>query len=225
MADFHKIMYVGLQMVPSSDRPNARPDRVWNGPGDVVEGIPPLQAYELCKHTDEWRDVTKLEGAALVQAQKDARNESAERLRVLKNPKGLPNPVRTVEGASEDELQAELDRRRAARAPAKAQAEKGITPAAPAIPEKELPTTDQKGKGKKGAAKKPVEDGLAVHKTDANLTNLANEAVERILARISADPDLEKQLLTEDGLPTHAALQEELKFAITADEYKVALGI
>lgn len=191
-----KIMYVGLQFSPSQDRPNNRPDRVWNGPGDVVVGVPPIQAHALCQHKDEWQDVTTLSDPDLLKAQRAARASSEERVRVLKNPKDAPNNRGFVAAMSDEDLEAELERRRDAR---------GEMAQAPNPSKLTAPPTKRKPKG------------------EAQLAEQIGGAVERVITKSSVDK--ETTLLDEEGVPTLAAVQEELGYSLSEDEYRNALGI
>lgn len=192
------IMYVGIQFVPSVDRPNARPDRVWNGPGDVVNGVPPIQAHALCQHKDEWLDVTEFasDPAKLTAKAQAVRAESEDKLRRLRNPPDAPNNKRTVDAFSDEELELEMERRRAAR---------GVIDQAPAASQ---PTKQAGGKGKP--------------KGEAKLNTAIQGAVERVSAKVANGAD--ESLLDESGIPTLAAVNEELGYQIGEDEYKHALN-
>lgn len=200
MADAYKIMYIGLQMVPSSDRPNNRPDRVWHGPGDVLGGIPPIQAAALLAHKDEWADVTHLVGAELLREQQAARSHTEERLRVLKNPVDAPNNKRGVAAATDDELEAELERRRVERVKIAGRSQQVATSISQQRPAPAVNTPD-----------KSREAIIA--------------AVERVMTRIGEKPDLSAELLSEEGVPTFVAVQEEVGYPIHEVEYRVALGL
>lgn len=193
------VMYVGNQLAPSYDRPNGRPDRVWHGPGDTVEGIPPIQAAALCRHSDEWEDVTRIatDTKSLVAKAAAVRAEAEDRVRKLKNPVDAPNNLRNVDSFTTEQLKAELARRNE------------IDEVAASGPKQKA--QEPANSGKKG---KP--------KSEPSLVKAIQSAVEVVSTKVAAGG--EETMLDENGVPTLEAVNEVLGYQITEDEYKHALN-
>lgn len=190
----HVIMYIGLQLADSYDRPNNDMSRVWRGPGDVVGEVPSIAAQKLCVHEDEWEDVT-----AMSEPQRDAyakkiRARAETKRREMMNPVGV-SQGRNVDALSTDELEAELARRKAL--------EKDANSAAP---------TPTKGKSKAKAVDKP--------KDDVKLNELILAAVETVMHKAKDDESLAAELLDDDKVPTLAAVQEETGIPLTEEDRK-----
>lgn len=195
MENVKDIMYCGLQVAPCSDRPNGRPDRVWHGPGTIVDGIPTVQAANLLRHPTEWCDVTGLSPEDRVTKAQAVMAESKETRRALQNPPDSDN--RGLGGVSDDELLAELQRRQEAAD----QIDAGQQINAPT----QAPVDDADAPADKGEAK-----------------NLILEAIEAVGARAEAG---EEDLLDDEGMPTLVAVQEQAGFSISEDELRDALGL
>jgi hypothetical protein len=187
-------MYLGNKSM-KFDNVNGIPERKWNGPGGVATGISQMQADKLCAHKEEFLDVTGMtEKEVLLRASK-ARADSEERVRKLHRSTG-PEGAVMLEYATDEQLQAEIDRRRKMR---------GIQDAAPPDP--------VVGKNK-GGSKKPATEKSKSQK-------MLTEAVEETLGKLldKNDPDDFK-----DGIPTKVAVERELGFQLTDDEFAISLG-
>lgn len=192
-------MYVGLQKAPSYDRPNGRMDRVWHGPGSIVTGIPLVQAANLLRHEDEWADVTKLEEAARQTKAQAVLAQTEETLRTMKHQPIAPGATVGVASMSDEDLEAELERRKQARE-AIAAGEAVETKADPAA-------TRDTGT-----------------QSNAETQQLILSAMEAVATEASEDENRVEELLDEEGVPKIGAVIEKLGFSITEDEYRLALG-
>lgn len=191
------VMYVGLQQAPSYDRPNGRPDRVWHGPGSVVEGIPFVEAVNLVRHADEWLDVTDLNDQDRVKKAQAVVADSSERLRKLRNPPGSTAARDGLGAASDDELMAELERRKANQQ--KVAAASNIEPPT-------QPTEESRG-------------------TAEVLRQKIMDAAEAVATEAAEKGAGGAEMLDEDGIPKLSYVVERMGISVTAEEYRLALGL
>lgn len=106
------IMYIGLKS-RKWDNANKRPDRVWNGAGDIVDGISQVQAEKLLQHKDEFVNVTGFTAEQRIARAQKARIEAEEKRRSLRVV-GKAGAV-LLEHATDEQLLKELERRKLSR--------------------------------------------------------------------------------------------------------------
>lgn len=106
-----RIMYIGTK-ARKDDRANMILNRVWHGPGTVVDGIPPVQASKLLQHPDEFVDVTDLTEEQLAARSARAIAEAEEKRRLARSPGAAAVGGVLLEYATEEQIIAELERRK-----------------------------------------------------------------------------------------------------------------
>jgi hypothetical protein len=179
------------------DNINGMVSRKWRGPGDIIDGISPMQSDKLCAHA-EFEDVTELaekDPVKLAARVAKAKADADEKRRKSRRPETKDG--RILEYASDEDIEAELSRRRKARAIQENPAAQPIAGGA----------GQKKKNSKKGKPEKPKED--------ANL----KEAIDEAIASLVGNEDA-----FESGVPKREFIEGALGFSITEDEYVDALG-
>lgn len=121
------IMYVGRKE-QKVDNKNHNYQRIWRGLGQVIKGIPDLEAQKLSSHPDVWMDVTGMSAKdrATVIAALQVQYRTEQR-------KAREGQAILLEQANEDELEAALAKIRKERGKAVVNSvNAGLVPAAPA---------------------------------------------------------------------------------------------
>ncbi len=193
------VMYIGSKS-RKDDRPNGQPNRVWSGTGSIVEGIPPTQAAALVAHRDEFIDVTGFDTEALQKRAQQAIAEAGERRRQSRSGMRGSGGGVLLEYASEEQLLEELDKRRASRSLLA-----DTTVHAP--PKSDAQVTNEQLTDKQRSDKAFLADKVPI-------------AIEAVYQKAADNPDL----LDEEGVPTKLAVEEELGFQLTEDDFNEAVG-
>lgn len=197
--ELKSVMYIGSK-TRKDDRVNGDLSRVWPGTGTVVDGIQATQALKLIGHADEFRDVTGKnpeELQALAQQAIVAAEEKLRNARAVGSQKS--NTGTLLEYATEDQLEAQLNKIRG---------------------NKTLLNATTSGSVQHDDEEQAiVKAKLSQSKDKALLAERIPEAIEAIVGKAEID------LLDENGLPTKSAIEEELGFPLTDDEYADSMNL
>lgn len=104
-----EIMYIGKKPTKVDNKNNIQ-TRIWRGLGQVIGGIPDLEAEKLTAHPDIWMNVTKMNKAQrteLIAALQEQYRAQARRDR--------EGQIITLDNASDEEIETALRKRRALR--------------------------------------------------------------------------------------------------------------
>lgn len=188
------IMYIGSKEL-RQDRVNpGYLTRVWHGTGAVVTGISEPQAAALCRHPDEYVDVTDLDAQQLAARAAQAKQDVIEARRRALNHGTTPQG-RLMDYASDEELEAELLRRRKAK----------------------LDALGQPAQSMQDDTKR-VDPNQGAKRNAPQLAERVAQAIEEIATRGNADD------LDDGGVPKRAAVEAIIGMTLTEDEYREALG-
>lgn len=187
------VMYIGSKK-EKYDNVNGNITRRWQGAGDIVDEIPKLQGAKLVAHKDEFIDVTVLDEKARIARAGKAKADVDALMRKVRS--GNTSGGTLLSYATDEDLEAEFERRRAEK-----KAAKGGEPA------------DKKAKAASGTATAP---GMREGKEAVEKIRIALEAV---VTRQSAD-DVDKE-----GKIKKSAVEEVLGFPVSDAAFAEAMGI
>jgi hypothetical protein len=123
-----EIMYVGRKD-QKVDNKNNNHGRIWRGLGQVITGIPDVEASKLCEHPDIWMDVSNVkqkEREAIIASLQEKYRAEARAARA--------GQAITLDNATEEELQSAIKKLRSTRGKAADnKVDKGLIP--PAAPQ------------------------------------------------------------------------------------------